>query len=242
MESRKTNTSLVHIALLMILLVLGAVGFLRSGSLNITNITVQGNQRTSPNEIAQLAEFVRGQNLLLFDSVDLKRKILLHPMVSEVEFERQMPHTLVIRIKERTSCALVLVPKGVIEVDHEGVFLRRLEAWPANDFPLITGIEIPDTAGPGQILNSESLKAALLLIGQAPEGLLSQIGELNVNQVQQLTLFLTNGIEVRLGKADAWTDKMEALRQLLADQEFQSIQQSVKYIDFTAARPVIGRN
>ncbi|WP_088187679.1 FtsQ-type POTRA domain-containing protein [Desulfosporosinus sp. FKA] len=241
MTSKKTNTTFLYLTALTILLALGLALFFRSSAFVVRTIKVQGLSIIPENEILKLANGVQGQNLILFDQEDLKNKIFLHPLVQDVTFKRVLPHTLVIQITERTPAALVAVPKGVLEVDAQGTFLRRLESWPKTDHPVITGVKVSDTIGPGQNLSNPSLTAALSLLGQAPKELLGQIGELNVNSVQQMTLFLTSGVEVRLGQANEWKDKLNALWQLINDKEYKSFQQGVRYIDFTAAKPVIGR-
>lgn len=241
MQPKKMNTSFLYVAVLTILLSIGLTLFLRSSAFAIQNVTVQGLKLIPENEILKLANGVQGQNLLLFNQTELSYKISLHPLVQSVQFQRKLPHTLVIKVSERTPVALVVVSKGVVEVDAQGTFLRRLESWPNTDHPVITGINLPDTAGPGQNLSNPSLTAALRLLGQAPPGLLAQIGELHVDPSQQMTLFLTSGVEVILGQADDWKDKLNALFQLISDKDYKSFQQGVRYIDFTAAKPVIGR-
>lgn len=241
MEPKKMNASFLYVAVLTILLSLGLALFLRSGAFAIQRITVEGLSLISEDEILKLADGIRGQNLLLFDRKALQYKISLHPLVKGVEFQRKLPNSLVIQVAERTPSALVVVPKGILEVDSAGTFLRRLESWPEKDYPVISGVELADTAGPGQNLTNPLLTAALHLINQAPPDLLAQIGEVHVNAVEQITLFLTSGVEVRLGQADDWKDKANALYQLISDNGYTSIQQGVRYIDFTAAKPVIGR-
>lgn len=241
MVPKKMNTSFLYIAILTILLSLGLALFLRSDAFAIQHVSVQGLSLISEDEILKLANGIQGQNLLLFDRKALQYKISLHPLVKNVQFQRKLPQTLVINVTERTPTALVVVPKGVIEVDSEGTFLRRLESWPKNTYPVISGIELSETVGPGQNLANPLLTAALSLLGQAPPELVPQIGELHVNAVEQITLFLTSGVEVRLGQAKDWTDKLKALYQLISDNGYTSIQQGVRYIDFTAAKPVIGR-
>ena len=241
MQPKKMNTSFLYIAVLTILLSLGLTLFLRSSAFGVQLLTVQGLKLIPESEILKLANGVQGQNLLLYDQEGLRYKILLHPLVQSVQFRRKLPHTLIIQVVERTPVALVVVPKGVVEVDKEGTFLRRLESWPKTDQPVITGINLTDTVGPGQNLKSPSLAAALALLGQAPTELLAQIGELHVDPTQQITLFLTSGVEVRLGESDNWKDKLNSLFQLVSDEEYKSFQQGVRYIDFTAAKPVIGR-
>lgn len=241
MQPKKMNTSFLYVAVLTILLSLGLTLFLRSSAFGVQHVTVQGLKLIPESEILKLANGVQGQNLLLFDQEGLSYKVSLHPLVQSVQFQRKLPHTLVIQVTERTPIALVVVPKGVVEVDAQGTFLRRLESWPKTDQPVITGINLADTVGPGQNLGNPSLTATLNLLVQAPPGLRAQIGELHVDSSQQMTLFLTSGVEVRLGQANDWKDKLDALLQLINDKGYISFQQGVRYIDFTAAKPVIGR-
>lgn len=67
------------------------------------------------------------------------------------------------------------------------------------------------------------------------------IGEVFVNPIQQITIYLTSGVEVRLGQAQDWKDKLDVLNQLLKDNGYKSVEKGIRYIDLTAAKPVIGR-
>ncbi|MHB1403999.1 MAG: cell division protein FtsQ/DivIB [Desulfitobacteriaceae bacterium] len=241
MPSTKGNTTLFYASLFVILVGLAAVLFLRSSAFVIKDIKVEGLNIIQPAEIERLAAGAKGQNLILFDQDSLSRRITLHPLVNEVSFVRDFPRTLVIKVSERTPSALVLVGKGAVEVDGQGVFLRRIESWPQVDYPVITGVTLSDASGPGHKIDDPLLAAALNLLGQAPAALLPLIGEVHVNSIQQLTLFLTSGVEVRLGQATDWKDKLGALYTLLNDKDYRSIEHGVRYIDFTAAKPVIGR-
>lgn len=241
MQPKKMNTSFLYLTILTIMLSLGLALFLRSSAFTVQHVIVQGLKSSPESEILKLASGIQGQNLFLFDQEALTHKITLHPLVKSVQFQRKLPQTLVIMVTERTPVALVVVPKGVLEVDSEGTFLRRLESWPKNDSPVLTGIDLKDTVGPGQNLANPSLMAALDLLGQAPVELLAQIGELHVDTIQQMTIYLRSGVEVRLGQASDWKTKLNALFQLISAEEYKSFQQGVRYIDFTAAKPVIGR-
>lgn len=241
MQPKKMNTSFLYVAVLTILLSLGLALFLRSSVFAVQQVMVKGLKLIPESEILKLANGVQGQNVFLFDHEALSHKISLHPLVQSVQFQRKLPQTLIIQVTERTPVALIVVSNGVLEVDAQGVFLRRLESWPKADHPVITGINLADTVGPGQNLGNPSLTAALRLMGQASPELLAQIGELHVNPVQQMTLYLNSGVEVRLGQANDWKDKLNALLQLISDKGYKSFQQGVRYIDFTAAKPVIGR-
>jgi len=241
MQPQKMNTSFLYVAVLTILFSLGLALFFRSSAFTVQHVLVQGLKLSQESEILKLANGVQGQNLFLFDQEELNHKIKLHPLVQSVQFQRKLPQTLVIIVTERTPVAMVVVPRGVLEVDAQGDFLRRLESWPTNDLPVLSGITLKDTVGPGQNFANSSLTAALNLLEQAPSGLLSQIGELHIDAIQQMTIYLISGVEVRLGQANDWKTKLNALFQLICDNEYKSFEQGVRYIDFTATKPVIGR-
>lgn len=241
MQPKKANASFLYLMVLIILVSLGVVFFLRSGFFSVQKLDFKGLSNIPIGEIQKLAGPVQGENIFLFDQNVLSRRLNLHPLVQNVSFQRKLPRTLIIQVTERIPFALVLVPKGILQVDSQGVFLRRLESWPNKDNPVINGISIPESAGPGQNISTPPLTSALLLLGQAPKALLPLIGEVYVNSIQQITLFLTSGVEVRLGQAEDWKTKLASLFQLLSDKDYQSFQQGVRYIDFTAAKPVIGR-
>lgn len=241
MKPKRTTTTFLYISILIIIITVGMASFLQSGYFAVEQIKIEGLQQIPENEIQRLATEAIGQNLILLEQDRLKQNVLLHPLVESVEIKKQLPKTLVLHIQERSPVALVVVSRGVVEVDGKGMFLRRREGWPDKSYPMINGISIPDTAGPGQELKLPGLQAALRLLGQAPPELTPLMGEIYVNPIQQMTLYLTNGVEVRVGKTEDWTVKLKALFDLLNDSGYKSFQDGVRYIDFTAAKPVIGR-
>lgn len=241
MEPKKMSAAFFYVAVLVILMAAGLTLFLRSSYFTIQNVRIEGLQQIPPLEIDRLTSSAKGQNLVLLDQDSLRKKVTLHPLVQSVQFKRQFPKTLVVHVTERMPVALVVVPKGVVKVDDEGIFLQRSEGWPEKSYPVINGVALPDTAGPGQKLRLPGLDVALLLLREAPKELLPVIGELYVNPIQQITIYLTSGVEVRLGQAQDWKDKLVGLNQLLNDTGYKSFEKGAKYIDFTAAKPVIGR-
>lgn len=241
MEPRKSTTSFLYISILLILSVVGVSFFFQSSYFNIDAVQIEGLKEIPLNEVERLTTDVTGQNLIMLDQKQLEQKVLLHPLVESVEFKRQLPSRLVVQVKERTPVALVVVSPGVVEVDSKGIYLRRREGWPDQSYPVINGVKLPDTAGPGQKLDLPGLEVALDFLGQAPEEFKPWIGEIYVNAIQQITLYLTDGVEVRLGKANSWTEKIKSLYVLINDEGYKSFKNGVRYIDFTAAKPVIGR-
>ena len=51
-----------------------------------------------------------GQNLISIDKGEIKKRILVHPLVKDVEIKRNLPTTLEIEIKEREPIGLCCLP------------------------------------------------------------------------------------------------------------------------------------
>jgi cell division protein FtsQ len=155
--------------------------------------------------------------------------------------EKELPATLVLKIQERLPVALILNDEGMVEVDSQGIILRFYDTWPKEDNPVLTGIEVPDTLGPGQRINNPQLDKGLLLIGQAPESLVPIMGEIHISADGQIFLYLTTGIEVKIGHDNENIAKLKLLKELLDSNEYKAVEKAINYIDLTAGKPVLGQ-
>lgn len=241
MSDTKSNTSVLHIAALICLLAVGFFMFTKSDFFIVKEVRLQGLDNVAEQEITKLLGAVKGQNLFLTDTKALAQRIKLHPLVDTATVKKELPATLVLHIQERVPVALILNKDGVVEVDQLGTILRFHETWPKTDSPVVTGIVVPDTIGPGQKVTSVQLEKVLQLLRQAPDSLISLIGEVNIGLEEQIFLYLNTGMEVRLGHGEEYAGKLTLLNELINNKEYQSIEQSIKYIDLTAGKPVLGR-
>ncbi|MFA6808270.1 MAG: cell division protein FtsQ/DivIB, partial [Eubacteriales bacterium] len=186
-------------------------------------------------------ENITGQNIFFIDYNLLESKIVLNPYVEKVQFEKSLPNTLTILVEERAPAALILVSGGVLEVDYNGIILKYYESWPKANCPVITGIEVSENVGPGQKIDDADLANLLKLIGQADKELLPLVSEVHLNAIGQVYLYLSSGVEVRLGYGKDFTEKLSLLNELCKTKEYQSVESAVKYIDLTSGKPVLGR-
>jgi len=237
----KANTSFIYIAALICLLAVGLFMFTKSDFFMLQEVRIEGLENVAEEEIVKLLGTVKGQNLFLTDTKALAQRVKLHPLVNEAAVRKELPLTLVVDIQERIPVALILNEDGVVEVDKEGTILRFHETWPKTGSPVVTGVVVPDTIGPGQKLVSKQLDKVLLLLGQASPSMIPLIGEVNINEVGQVFLFLNTGMEVRLGHDEEYAGKLNLLNELIYNEEYKSIEKSIKYIDLTAGKPVLGR-
>ncbi|NLI90775.1 MAG: FtsQ-type POTRA domain-containing protein [Peptococcaceae bacterium] len=215
--------------------------FSKSNFFSVKDIKTTGLTNVSEDEVIKLMGAVKGENIFLTDTEAIAKKVRLHPLIDKVEIKKALPGTLILKIQERVPVALILSNDGMVEVDSQGTILRFYETWPQKDQPVITGIQVPETIGPGQKLGYPQLDKALLLIRQAPEGLSPLVGEIHMNSDGQVNLYLTSGTQVKLGYGDQFTEKLRLLKELLDSKEYKSVEKAIKYIDLTAGKPVLGR-
>jgi len=241
LPQKKPNTALIYIAAMICLLAIGLFMFSKSDFFSVKDIQTTGLKNVSKDEVLKLMGTVKGENLFLTDTEAIAQKIKLHPLIAKVEVKKSLPGTLLLIIQERVPAALIFNNDGMVEVDSQGVILRFYQTWPQNDQPVLTGIQVPETIGPGQRLNDPLLDKGLLLIRQAPEGLLSRVGEINMASDRQVFLYLTTGTQVKLGQENQFADKLKLLNELLGSSEYKSMEKAIKYIDLTAGKPVLGR-
>lgn len=241
MSQTKSNTSFLYIAALICLLAVGLFMFTKSDFFMVQEVRIQGLDNVAEEEIVKLLGTVKGQNILLTDTKSLAERVKLHPLVEVTIVKKELPETLVINIQERVPVALILDEDSVVEIDKQGTILRFHETWPKTSSPVVTGVVVPDTIGPGQKLVNAQLEKVLLLLGQAPQSMIPLIGEVSINKEEQIFLFLTTGMEVRLGYSEEYAGKLNLLNELIYNEEYMSIEKSIKYIDLTAGKPVLGR-
>jgi cell division protein FtsQ len=149
------------------LLAVGLFLFSKSDFFSVKEVHIIGLSNVTEDEVLRLLGPVKGENLFLTDTEALAQKIKLHPLVNQVEVDKELPASLIFKIQERLPVALIHNNDGMVEVDSQGTILRFYDTWPKNDNPVLTGIDCTGTIGPGQRLSSSQLERALLLIGQA---------------------------------------------------------------------------
>jgi cell division protein FtsQ len=74
----------------------------------------------------------------VFDDPDpLLGRLRTHPQISEVEIDRRLPATLIVRVRENMPVALIPVTKGFVVVDGQGRQLPINPSATALDLPIL---------------------------------------------------------------------------------------------------------
>jgi cell division protein FtsQ len=107
----------------------------------IAAIAVHGTQRVDPDELRAQLPVRPGDNVFV-DLAGVARAVRAHPWIATASVYRQLPHTLVIDVREHTAAA-VLEIGDLYLVDASGRPFKRaaLETGEADGLPILTGID-----------------------------------------------------------------------------------------------------
>jgi len=189
---------------------LGAGKIMEMKSLSVRTIEVAGCRDVQPGSIRQFAGVSKGDPLLKIDLKKVRRNVVSHPSIKDATVIRELPDTLRIAVKERTSTAVVLGREFAL-VDQEGVVMSLQNSYPEG-YPVITGISEPLV--PGRVI-VELQPAMEVLSGIARSGLIvpDQISELGVDGEQIKVSLVGTGTVLVLdrGNADVQIGKLVRL-------------------------------
>jgi PAS domain-containing protein len=134
-------------------LALGAVTFMFSPFFHITDITVLGTETISHNHILERA-MADGENIFLFNTRQAQERILGNLYIDSVQFDKDLPRSLTVTIRERRLSAYVEYMQGMfLYIDEVG---RVLEVNPffTKQCPVVTGLRF-NRFNLGEILEVE---------------------------------------------------------------------------------------
>ena len=147
----------------------------------IQSIEVQTSGVIAPDQLRRWTRVRIGANLIALDLASVKRNLELVSTIDSVSIERVLPHTLKVRVTERSPVAQVNVPTAggaggiavsVFQVDVNGYVMQPLDsrlstiplAQMSEQLPVITGLNVYQLQ-PGHRVESPQVQAALALIG-----------------------------------------------------------------------------
>jgi cell division protein FtsQ len=171
----------------------------------ITTIEVHGAEKASPDALIASLPAKRGDNMFSASLDAITSEVRANPWIASAEVHRELPHTIVIDVREHVPTALVQLG-GLYLVDADGHPFKRAEL--ATDdgagLPIITGLErtaySADPAG-----TAANIRNALgALAHWRDEADRPSIGEVHLDTHGGLTLVTyENAIAIQLGPIDS---------------------------------------
>lgn len=124
----------------------------------LSDVIVEGRLRTDKGYILSLLELSRGKSLFSLNLLEAKAKLEKVSWIKEATLERKLPHTLFIRIKEKTPVSLWQHQGKTYLMDRDGDLVETKEPYKYKDFLVVTGEKAP-----------KHIEELLALLSKVPE-------------------------------------------------------------------------
>jgi len=178
---------------------------LTSPLLSVRKVEVEGVVYANPELVASIVDSIDGEPILTVDLDAAEEKLLMIPWVRQARVSMHLPSRVTIEVVERTPIAFFRSVDGFNRViDRDGRVLDVIEGDPVDFTPIIgTG---PNLSA-GQNTEQPFLGAAEL-INALPSELRSRLLTVTVSPEGEVSLALTNDVEVLFGRPDDFQAKL----------------------------------
>ena len=194
---------------LLALLATGVWLVLFSATLSISKVEVRGNKLLSDERVSRIAALPSGEQLAMVDLDDAARRVETLSEVVDADVTRAWPDTVLITVTERVAVAVVELDGQIRGLDAEGIVFREYDALP----PGLPQVQPQTSTG------TDALKEAAGVVSALPDDLVARVDHVEVQTIDQITLVLRDGREVRWGSADESELKARVLAELLDVQQ-----------------------
>lgn len=142
-EHKKRRKRKATLTLIVILLVLGGISayLLNAPNFAIQEITIKGNKQLTTEQIRQLAEIKKGDNIFSKLGIVIKVRLKQNGYIEDAQIKKAYPNKIEIDVKERQKqFQIKLETEGYIYIDEQGYILEY--ATDKIEVPVIIGMSI----------------------------------------------------------------------------------------------------
>ncbi|WAB81360.1 FtsQ-type POTRA domain-containing protein [Microcella daejeonensis] len=207
-RSRRRRILVISVTTSLVALVAGVGAVTVSPLMALTEITVTGAQRLDAAAVTEALDEHTGTPLALLDHEAIRDDLRAFPLIRSYSTEVVPPHTLVVRLVERTPIGAVERAGGVALVDAAGVVVDTTAERPAG-VPLIE-------AGDADA-ESVAFRSAAAVLAVLPADLVARIDVISATTRDDVTFtFADTGHRVRWGSAERSDFKARVLAAAIA--------------------------
>ena len=220
-----------------------ACGYLFSMSpfFEVEQVVIIGNKQASSVRLNILSNIRIGQNIFTVDTAVVERWLMIEPLVETAQVERHLPRTISITVTERQPAAVLATGQAFVEVDKNGLVLRRMRELDNLVIPILSGVSgFPPGVSPGSRIKSAEMDVALTVLNSLPQEDFPTVKEIDVTDSQKIKLYIESGIEVRVGGLDDIAEKFLRARGIIYDAQLKGTASNIGYIDISSTeKPVV---
>ncbi|MFE2428020.1 cell division protein FtsQ/DivIB [Streptomyces sp. NPDC059373] len=211
---RRRRATLVVLIAATVLVAGGTWLLYGSSWLRVTQVKVTGTKVLTPVEVEAAAAVPLGGPLASADTDGIASRLRKRlPRIDHVDVERSWPHTIALKVTERTPAALLESNGKYVEVDAGGVRFATIDSAPSG-VPLV---ELTPAHGAGyRYFGTKTLlRAAVKVAGELPDAVRRQARVVRVTSYDGITVRLSGGRTVVWGSAENGAEKAAVLTALM---------------------------
>ena len=236
-SSRRYFLRILLVVGIIVALVAGWAALYNSPVFSVENVTVNGVEHLTADEMTQLANVPADTTLLRVDSAGVEERIRQNSWVRDVQVNRVFPDTLEINVTERPIAAIVQIPISqgsaikrwaiaddhmwlmpIPELDSDAASTTSAKIYEDADAALqIVDVPYGTKADIGEICADENVNNALDIVGNMTTELAGRVVQISAPGVAETVLTLDTGVEIAFGKAEDIRDKERVILQILED-------------------------
>jgi cell division protein FtsQ len=205
--ARRWLTWRYFVALLLVLgLVIGGVYLVFfSSTLSVQGVEVTGTQTLSDQKVREVADVPTGGPLATVDLDRIAYRVRSLAVVKSAEVTRKWPNDVLIEIVERQPVAVVEIAGELHNLDEDGVVFGSYDRPPKG---------LPHVQADSGV-DSDALAEGAAVVAALPDEIATRVDYAQVLSVDQITLRLRDGREVRWGSAEDSDQKADVLAVML---------------------------
>ncbi len=164
----------------------------------VREVVVRDHHRLPADEVRAAAGIAPGTSIWEVDAAAAEARLAGHRWIRAARVRRELPHRVVIEVREERPLAIVALEdgKGEYYVSPHGHLFAPVEASDARDFPYLTGLARADLKD-GERFGPRALHRALALVRQSGG---AAVSEVHVDRVRGLTLLpVRPSVPIELG-------------------------------------------
>lgn len=240
----RLRTNLPVVLALVAVLAVGAAGAAayswlgRSRLFSVRVVDMNDCSRVTRDEVMGMLKGVAPGNIWSLSKEEIGRRLLTHPFIRGVAVRKVFPDKLVVRIGERAPVAMINLD-SLYYVDDRGEVFKRLTAYDAKDYPILTGFSRADLLA-GEPVTMRNLERTIELLSHAEAGVLRRnISEVHFDALDGYTVVTRDhGLQVKIGTM-AFGEAMRRIEEAMP--RLASLGQSRGVVDLKTAGRIFVR-
>ncbi len=194
--------------------------------LQVSRITVRGNERLSQGEVVALLGGLRGESLLWTDLDVWRKRLLASPWVRDAALRRSLPSTVEVVVQERQPVGIGRIGGDMYLVDEHGQPIDQYGPQYADlDLPIVDGLAAGANDGSTEARADLAMRVIAAL--KAKPDLARRLSQIDVSDVRDATVILNGdtavihlGDEQFLPRLESYLQLASTLRERVADIDY----------------------